>query len=92
MTILKSLTMKWWYQNHKILFRWFPPETEVDQTRFNSLLQKSFIAVLIHLQLLLIIFDDTHDESLNVQIFQKSGADQNSEEIGGMFFDHFLEI
>ena len=53
MTILKSLTMKWWYQNHKILFRWFPPETEVDQTRFNSLLQKSFIAVLIHLQLLL---------------------------------------
>ena len=53
MTILKSLTNIWWYQNHKILFRWFPPETEVDQTRFNSLLQKSFIAVLIHLQLLL---------------------------------------
>ena len=88
MTILKSLTNIWWYQNHKILFRWFPPETEVDQTRFNSLLQKSFIAVLIHLQLLL----DHYFFYLYVRIFQKSGADQYSEEIGGMFFDHFLEI
>ena len=81
--------------------RWFPPETEVHQTRFGSLLQQCFTTVFTQTQLNLNNFDQTNDNTINylkyitsycTWQFQKSDADKNSLEIGGILLYRLILV